>query len=188
MVQVGASLFYREPTNGQLQYRSRPEINQSDDFIDTGKFDADHALTTQFEAMVIRGRAQVFGEFAMTPTTAPKAGDPFFWGGFVGAGYFLTKDTRPVNRREGIYQGRLTPHAPVGGGGWGAWEIGGRYSYTDLASNGIDGGRLSRWTAVLNWYMTRAWLWRLDYGYLTLNRYGIVSHSHGISARIGWSM
>lgn len=188
MVQVGASVFYREPTNGKLQYRSRPEINQSDYFIDTGKFDADHALTTQFEGMVIRGRAQVFGEWAQTSTTAPKVGDPSFWGAFVGFGYFLTRDARPVNRREGVYQGRLTPSHPVGRGGRGAWEIGGRYSYTDTVSGAIDGGRISRWTAVLNWYLNREWLWRLDYGYLTLNRNGIVGHSHGISARIGWSM
>ncbi len=189
MVQVGASVFYREATNGKLQYRSRPEINQSDDFIDTGKFDADHSLTTQFEAMLLKGRTGFFGEWAMTPTTAPKVGDPFFWGGFVGASYFLTKDTRPVNRREGIYQGRTTPHAPVGSnGGWGAWEIGGRYSYTDLASAAIDGGRISRWTAVLNWYMTYEWLFRIDYGYTTLNQHGTVGHAHGISARVGWSM
>ncbi len=190
MVQVGASLFYRGATNGKLQFKARPEINQSDYFIDTGKFDADHSLTTQFEGMVLLGRTQFFGECAMTPTSAPKVGNPFLWGGFVGMSYFLTKDSRPVNRREGYYQGRETPNDPVrlSGSGWGAWEVGARYSYTDLTSGAIDGGRISRWTGELSWFMTREWQWRFNYGYITLYRNGTVGHAHGISSRIVWNM
>ena len=127
VVQVGAGVFYKEAKNGKLQYRSRPEINQSDYFADTGKFAADHAVTSQFEAMAIKGRWQVFADGSVTPVSAAQAGNPLFYGGFAGVGYFLTQDHHGFNRREG-YVGRFTPRSPFSlhGGGRGAWEVGGR--------------------------------------------------------------
>ncbi len=189
VVQVGGAMFYREPTNGQLQFRARPEINQSDYFVDTGKFDAKHSVTSQFEAMVLKGRTQIFGEWSMNSVSAPTAQDPFFYGGFAGFSYFLTRDSRGFNRREGCLS-RLNPQKPVrfSGGGWGAWEVGARYSYVNLTGGLIDGGRMSRWSGEVSWFATREWQLRFDYGYITLRRGGTTGHAHGISARIAWNM
>ena len=187
VVQVGGGVFYREPTNGQMQFRARPEINQADYFIDTGKFAANHSVMSEFEANVIKGRAQAFTEWAMNSVSAPDAHDPLFFGGFVGFSYFLTNEHRNFNRREG-YVSRLTPRTPVGRGGIGAWEVGVRYSYTDLTSGTIDGGLMSRYTAAVNWFATHEWQMRFNYGYITLDRAGTRGHSHGFSARIVWNM
>ena len=189
VVQVGASVFYKEAKNGKLQYRSRPEINQSDYFADTGKFTADHAVTPQFESMVIKGRWQVFADGSLTPVSAAQAGNPLFFGGFAGVGYFLTQDHHGFNRREG-YVGRFTPRSPFSlhGGGRGAWEVGGRYSYVDLTNGTIDGGTMSRWTGVLSWYPTREWRLEFNYGYITLERGGTTGYAHGLSSRVVWNM
>ena len=37
--------------------------------------------------------------------------------------------------------------------GWGAWQLAARYSYLDLDSNPIAGGRLHDYTLGLNWFM-----------------------------------
>ncbi len=38
------------------------------------------------------------------------------------------------------------------GGGWGAWEIAGRWSYLDVTDRTIIGGEMQNMTVGLNWY------------------------------------
>ena len=58
--------------------------------------------------------------------------------------------------------------AQLPGGGWGAWEIGGRVSTIDLNdqlanANGVAGGRQTIYTAALNWYVNRNVRFMFDY-------------------------
>jgi phosphate-selective porin OprO and OprP len=64
----------------------------------------------------------------------------------------------------------ITPQNPVnvGGTGWGAWEIAGRYSVMNLnddfgAITGIEGGKQSIFTAGLNWYVNTNIVFKLNY-------------------------
>ena len=86
--------------------------------------------------------------------------------------------------------GRFTPRSPFSlhGGGHGAWEVGGRYSYVNLTDGTIDGGRMSRLTGAISWYPTREWRLEFNYGYITLQRSGTTGHANGFSARIVWGM
>jgi phosphate-selective porin OprO/OprP len=65
------------------------------------------------------------------------------------------------------------PFSPANGN-WGAWELAGRYSWTDLdyrpgnagsavPLGGIRGGTQSAWTAGLNWYPNTDVRFELDY-------------------------
>lgn len=186
VVEVGTAVFYKEATNGKLQYRSRPELNQSDYFVDTGNIAADHSVTSQFETMVIRGPLQMFGEFHLTPVSSRESGNPFFYGGFAGVAYLLTGEHHGYNRLGG-YQTRLTPSSPIGAGP-GAWEVAGRYSYVNLSDGLVDGGVMSRWTGALSWYLSREWKVQFNYGYITLDKGGTRGHAHGVSSRIVWNM
>jgi phosphate-selective porin OprO/OprP len=92
-----------------------------------------------------------------------------FQGGYAEAGYVLTGETRNYNPGSASY-GSVVPLNPfsLAGGGWGAWEIAGRYSTIDLndqlaTANGVAGGRQTVYTLALNWYVNRNVRLMFDY-------------------------
>jgi phosphate-selective porin OprO/OprP len=92
-----------------------------------------------------------------------------FQGGYAEAAYVLTGETRHYNAGSASYGG-IAPANPfsLSDGGWGAWEIAGRYSTIDLndrlaLANGVAGGRQTIYTLALNWYVNRNVRLMLDY-------------------------
>jgi phosphate-selective porin OprO/OprP len=81
-----------------------------------------------------------------------------FQGGYAEAAYVLTGETRTYNPAAASYGG-IVPANPFSltGGGWGAWEIAGRFSTIDLndqiaKASGVAGGKQTIYTLALNWY------------------------------------
>src|SRR6266852_4310951 len=91
-----------------------------------------------------------------------------FQGGYAEAAYVLTGETRPYNSAAASYGG-IAPANPFSlTGGWGAWEIAGRYSTINLndrlgAATGVAGGRQTIYTLALNWYVNRNVRFMFDY-------------------------
>jgi phosphate-selective porin OprO/OprP len=92
-----------------------------------------------------------------------------FQGGYAEAAYVLTGETRLYNSAAASYGG-IVPANPfsLAGGGWGAWEIAGRFSTIDLndqlaKANGVAGGRQTVYTLALNWYVNRNVRFMFDY-------------------------
>jgi phosphate-selective porin OprO/OprP len=92
-----------------------------------------------------------------------------FQGGYAEAAYVLTGETRPYNSGSASYGG-IVPVNPfsLNGGGWGAWEVAGRFSTIDLndqlaTANGVAGGRQTIYTLALNWYVNRNVRFMFDY-------------------------
>jgi phosphate-selective porin OprO/OprP len=92
-----------------------------------------------------------------------------FQGGYAEAAYALTGETRRYNAGSASYGG-ISPANPFSltGGGWGAWEIAGRYSTMDLndrlaTASGIAGGRQTIYTLALNWYVNDNVRFMFDY-------------------------
>jgi phosphate-selective porin OprO/OprP len=92
-----------------------------------------------------------------------------FQGGYAEAAYVLTGESRRYNAGSASYGG-IAPANPfsLSSGGWGAWEIAGRYSTIDLNdrlafANGVAGGRQTIYTLALNWYVNRNVRLMLDY-------------------------
>jgi phosphate-selective porin OprO/OprP len=92
-----------------------------------------------------------------------------FQGGYAEAAWVLTGETRPYNAASASYAG-IVPANPfsLSGGGWGAWEIAGRYSTIDLNDQvgtavGVAGGRQTIYTLALNWYANRNVRLMLDF-------------------------
>jgi phosphate-selective porin OprO/OprP len=96
-------------------------------------------------------------------TGLPPIGAPnfHFQGGYAEASYVLTGESHPYNSASASYGG-IAPRDPfsLSSGGWGAWEIAGRFSTIDLndqlaSANGVAGGRQNIYTVGLNWYANR---------------------------------
>jgi phosphate-selective porin OprO and OprP len=92
-----------------------------------------------------------------------------FQGGYAQASWVITGETRSYNAGNGAYNG-VTPKESFSWahGGWGAWEIAGRYSVMDLNdrlgfADGIAGGKQQVYTLGLNWYVNRNMRFMLDY-------------------------
>ncbi len=92
-----------------------------------------------------------------------------FQGGYAEAASVLTGETRPYKSASASYGG-IAPANPFSltGGGWGAWEIAGRFSTIDLNDrlglvNGVAGGRQTIYTLALNWYINDNIRFMFDY-------------------------
>jgi phosphate-selective porin OprO/OprP len=163
---------YGEANNGSLQYRSKPESFQAQDYaIDTGKFAAEYSNMLGIEAYYRPGPLMFGIEYFVNQVRSPEAGDPFFHGGDVFVAHLLTGETRPYNAR-GAYFNRVSPSRPLFDGGPGAWELVLRYSYSDLDSRTIEGGRFWRITPMVNWHLSDHVRLEFVTGYGLLNRFG----------------
>jgi phosphate-selective porin OprO/OprP len=86
--------------------------------------------------------------------------DPTYPAYYVEAGWFLTGETRSY--KDGEF-GRIKVKNPVlgggKGGGWGAWQIAGRYDVIDLTDKATAipscefCGEQETWEIVLNWWL-----------------------------------
>jgi phosphate-selective porin OprO and OprP len=153
-----ASVSTGAPSTNQIaRYRARPFLQTTDQrFVDTGSFAAsgDDIFGAEvygvFKSLHIGGEAQVLkvnsyapgsirtgldsftGGSVVTPTSSPT-----FWGGHFEVGYFLTGETRGY--KNGLWD-RTKVLNPFNKGGWGAFQLIGRFDYLDLDdSKLIDG-------------------------------------------------
>ena len=161
---LSGSLVYSGESS--VQFRSRPEGHLAPYVVDTGEIDADSAVTFGAEAAWVRGPWCVQGELIRSWVRENSGQDVGFGGFYASASWFLTGESRPYERTQGTF-GRVIPRRNFnfGHGGWGAWEIAGRYSFVNLDSGDIHGGRLGMVMAGVNWYPHSHVKWRFDYGF-----------------------
>jgi phosphate-selective porin OprO and OprP len=157
-----------------LTLSDRPELRlDPTTLVSTGALaDVSGAQVYSAEAAGTYGPLFVQGEYfwynvdrnAFVPLPSLK-----FQGGYVQAGYVLTGESRKYTAGAASYGG-VMPANPfsLSGGGWGAWEIAGRFSTIDLndqlaSANGVAGGRQNVFTLALNWYVNRNVRFMFDY-------------------------
>ncbi len=175
---LGAGYFLNAPPNERVRFRSVPEIfvgefvvptgspigtsgqpipsitNGTPFFVDTGTIGSSLTQTFGLESLWVRGplswQSEAMGCFVDTTGN----GNSFLNGAYSQVGWFLTGEHRPYDRKAGAID-RVMPFHSVSksGGGWGAWEIAGRWSYLDVTDKQIQGGMMQNMTAGLNWYV-----------------------------------
>jgi len=175
---VGAGYFLNAPPNERVRFRSVPEIfvgefvvpagspigtsgqpvpsvaNGTPFFVDTGTVSSTLTQTVGLESLWVRGplswQSEAMGCFV--DSTANQ--NSFLNGAYSQVGWFLTGEHRPYDRKAGAID-RVMPFHSVSkcGGGWGAWEVAGRWSYLDVTDKQIQGGMMQNMTAGLNWYV-----------------------------------
>ena len=162
LVHAGAAFGYKHYPNKTVnRFRARPGVSEGDRLVDSdGSITADDFLGMNLEAASIWGPFSASGEYYygdFDGTGATGATD--MEGFYVQGSYFLTGDNRRY--KNGKFSSVKVKN-PVGNGGWGAWELGLRYSHTDLGAGiGADSGDVL--TAALNWYVNNNMMFKLNY-------------------------
>jgi len=126
---------------------------------------------TGAEAAWEKGSFSLQGEY-LHSAVREKDGEVLGFDGVYGAAsWFLTGESRPYDRQKACFSRVIPRHNfDWGRGGWGAWEVTGRYSFVNLDSANVHGGRLSMVMAGLNWYLHSHVKWRFDYGFGHVSR------------------
>ena len=180
--------FAKADQGTTLQYRSKPESFQAQAYaIDTGKFAAESVNAYGFETYYRPGSFMFGTEYYFTRANAPESGDPMFHGGEVFVAHILTGETRPYNAK-GAFFDRISPSRPVFDGGPGAWELVGRFSYSDMDDKSIHGGKFWRITPMVNWHMGDNVRLEFVYGYGSLDRFGVVGKTQFFQSRFQFQL
>ncbi len=182
LVHLGAGVRYtnaRQP----VQYRSTPEFRQAPLFVDTDPFPAADGILYDLEAAWRWGPFLLNGEYVINRIDSSEVGDPVFTGFHVTASYALTGEMRPYNRKNGLF-GPLPVAQSVIPGGWGAWEVATRFSTVDLNEGTIEGGDMDIYSLGLNWWLTTAASFGINYRHVVLDQYGETGHSDGLMVRL----
>jgi len=140
--------------------------------VNTGNIDANRVTEFGFESAA--EYAGFFGQggwFHYEIDRRTAIPNPHFSGWYAQASYSLTGEQHPYDPANASFRS-LRPNHPLGTpGGWGAWEVTGRYSNIDLdylpfataANGGVPGGNQNVWNVGVNWYPTNGLRFMVDY-------------------------
>lgn len=161
-----------------MRYRNQPEFFISETggadlvpagvptnvpvFVDTGPIAAQNFNLFAIEGGIGFGSLYLQSEAMYAVVNQIGGPTVSFSGAYAHAGYFLTGEVRPYNRKAGVF-GRVKPLNDFGPCGMGAWEIAARWSYIDLNDANIAGGRMNDVTFGVNWYLNQRTKFQFNY-------------------------
>jgi phosphate-selective porin OprO and OprP len=155
--------------DAEVRFRTRPESHLTGDrLVDTGSFAADTVDMISPELAVVFGPFSFQGEYTRVFVNADALDDPGFWGVYLYGSYMLTGEHRDYDTSSGVFSGVKPKHDfHFLKDGWGAWELGFRYSRVDLNDGRVKGGKEYNITAGLNWYINTTS--RIMFNYIRVN-------------------
>ena len=167
LLHLGVSAGYQFAKGSEFQFRARPESFIAPYLVDTGQIKGDQASLWGLEAIYMDGPLTIMSEIGGMWLKGEDAPSSAFWGGYVSAGYFLTGEQRGYNKNTASVVGTLQPKKDFSWKDktWGAWEVAARFSYLDLDSGPVLGGRMGIFMTGLNWYWNRYLRWQFNAGY-----------------------
>jgi phosphate-selective porin OprO/OprP len=174
-----------------FRYRARgADLHLADRFVSTPQI-FDHDTFWGVEGAVIWGPWHVVGEYTQLEAEVSPlflGSDPTYTGWYAETGWFLTGETRSYKHGE---FGRIKVKNPVigggHGGGWGAWQIAGRYDVLDLSDKaltlqgnvaGLVGptsvncslcGEQKTWLIGINWWLNDYTRFQFNYNESDIN-------------------
>jgi phosphate-selective porin OprO/OprP len=180
-----------------ITFSDRPELRVDNvTFLNTGAINSKSAYSAGVEGafsygpFLIQGENFWYGIDRNNPGTG--ISNPSFAGWYVEGSWVLTGDVHKYNMATASYT-RPSPATPFdpSNGYWGAWELAGRYSDTNLdydatstfknATTGVSeavlGGIQKIWSAGINFYPNDTLKFMFDYQNVTLKDIGAVNQN-----------
>ena len=183
VLHLGVNFRFGKPVNDKLRLRSRPESFPAPYFVDTGSFPSDSTRMLGYEAYY-RPKRWLFGsEYWWVFVSSNTAHNPVFHGGDFVVTYLFNDATRVYNTQGGYFRA-VSPKRTVFEGGPGAWELVSRFSYIDLDSQSVRGGKFWRYTPMVNWHLSDNVRLEMAYGYGHLNRFDLKGNTQFFQSRI----
>jgi phosphate-selective porin OprO and OprP len=184
LLHLGAAYSYRDAYNDQWVYSVRPESHLSS-LISSGTT-TNVKARNEFgaETALVYGSFSVQSEYYLNAVDRDAGYSDFSTqGGYVYFSYFLTGESRPYNRKSGVFERvkpfenffRVRDENGFVSMGKGAWEVKYRYSYLDYYDNGSTGitraGTVADHTLGANWYLNPYTRMMFEYIYSGDNLY-----------------
>jgi phosphate-selective porin OprO/OprP len=170
LLHIAGEIEYGAPVDGKFTMKSRPESNNTPQLINTGAFAADKATQVGFEIYYRNKRFMIGSEIVSHGFTAEKSDHHRFNGGDFVISYLFTKTVRPYNTGASIF-GFVPVKKSIFKGGLGELEGVVHVSTMDLNDGAIQGGKMTRITPMVNWYMSKVIRMEFIYGYGILERF-----------------
>ncbi|WP_197530970.1 OprO/OprP family phosphate-selective porin [Bythopirellula polymerisocia] len=199
LLHVGGAYTFADPASDIIRYRAFPEFavvennlpadivppgvpNLTLPFADTGNISAQNVQLFGGELALVYRSLYIQSEAIYSHVDQIAGPTVDFWGAYARAGYFLTGEVRPYNRKAGVL-GTVTPLCPFGTcTGSGAWELAAQWSAIDLNDQNIAGGRMNNVTAGLNWYLNKNFKFQFGHIHVFLNSPGFGDSDADITA------
>lgn len=180
---VGAAFHYGKPQDDTLRLKSKPEVFEAPNFLDTGNFPATRASIAGVEAYYRNGSFLTGAEYYGLWARSVQHDNPAFNGGVVMASWLITGEVRPYATPAGIFKG-ITPRRPVTKGGKGALEAVLHVSYSNYDADTLNGGMFWRVTPMVNWYLDDHLRLEFTYGFGNLDRFSPHATTEFFQARM----
>ena len=176
--------------SGTIGFNAYPELtvdNTATKFVTTGSIASDHSWQWGLEAAANWNSLYAQGGYFRYGIDLRTSKSAYGFSGWYGmATYILTGEAKPYLPATGAF-GNPKPRIPFSfhGGGWGAWELAGRFSDLNLndhagvagsalPTGGLRGGDQKIWTLGVNWYPVSAVKFALQYENIAINRLGTI--------------
>lgn len=153
LVHLGAAASMRS-SDGSANFDARPDNHLLPKFVDTGALAADEVMLLGLEAGWQHDSLHGMVEWQQADVTNDGGLEPTLDGFSLQVGYFLTGENRGYKTGDAAWN-RVKPNSNAlsSSGGWGAWEIAGRYSTLDLTEAPAVADKLNTTSVALNWYL-----------------------------------
>lgn len=160
---VHLAVGYSNRHNQENEYTvsAKPAMHLAPKYLSTGTLtNVDNVQLVNLEGAWFAGPLTLQTEYLMARVNSSTE---FNFGSYYAqVSYFLTGESRPWKGSYATYSG-IKPRKNFGQDGCGAWELALRYSATDLNDRLIPGGKMTEWTAGVNWYLNPASRIQLNY-------------------------
>lgn len=180
---LGAAFHAGKPQDETLRLKSKPEVFEAPNFIDTGNFPATQGTIAGVEGYYRNGSFITGAEYYGLWARSVPNDNPAFDGGAVMASWLITGEVRPYATPAGIFKS-ITPRRPVDKGGKGALEAVLQVSYSSYDASTLNGGTFWRVTPMVNWYLDDHLRFEFTYGFGNLNRFSPHATTEFFQARM----